>query len=114
MRILPVDVYGNNPSTSSFDVAAGIAKAIAAGAKVINLSLGSDGDSWILHEAIKNAASQNIPVFAAAGNEPVTTPVYPAAYAESIAVTARDRDGNISDIKSLKLLKFTPSFPTRL
>ena len=96
VRILPVDVYGNNPSTSSFDVAAGIAKAIAAGAKVINLSLGSDGDSWILHEAIKNAASQNIPVFAAAGNEPVTTPVYPAAYAESIAVTARDRDGNIS------------------
>ena len=96
VRIQSVDVYGNSATSSSFDVAAGITKAIQAGAKVINLSMGSDGDSWIMHEAIKNAASQGIPIFAAAGNEPVTTAVYPAAYPETIAVTARDRDGNIS------------------
>jgi hypothetical protein len=33
---------------------------------------------------------QNIPVFAAAGNQPVTTPFYPAAYPEVTAVTAVD------------------------
>jgi hypothetical protein len=34
--------------------------------------------------------------FAAAGNEPVTTPMYPAAYSDVIAVTAINRDGGIA------------------
>jgi hypothetical protein len=96
VRILPVDVYGDNPTTSSFDVALGITKAVNAGAKIINLSLGSPGDSTVLHDVIRSSHDQGVIFFAAAGNEPVTTPVLPAAWPETTAVTAVDRSGNIA------------------
>src|SRR5208337_1912804 len=38
VQILPVDVYGPNASTTTFDVANGIAQAVNNGATVINLS----------------------------------------------------------------------------
>jgi len=91
VEILPVDVYGPNTSTSTFDVAAGIAAAVNGGANVINLSLGSNSDSPFLHSVIQDAASKNIIFFGAAGNQPVTTPFYPAAYPEVNAVTAIDQ-----------------------
>lgn len=91
VQILPVDVYGPNASTSTFDVANGIVQAVNGGARIINLSLGSQGDSTLLHSVVQDAKKQNIPVFAAAGNEPVTTPFYPAAYPEVTAVTAIDQ-----------------------
>jgi hypothetical protein len=91
VQILPVDVYGPNPSTSTFAVANGIVQAVNGGARVINLSLGSQGDSPFLHSVVQDVRKQNIPVFAAAGNEPVTTPFYPAAYPEVTAVTAVDQ-----------------------
>jgi hypothetical protein len=90
VQILPVDVYGPNQSTSTFSVAAGIVQAVNAGARVINLSLGSEGDSPFLHQVIQQVNQQNIPVFAAAGNEPTTLPYFPAAYPEVTAVTAMD------------------------
>jgi len=91
VQILPVDVYGPNTTTSSFDVANGIVTAVNKGANVINLSLGSTADSPVLHDVINNAVSQNILLIGAAGNEPVTTPFYPAAYSGVDAVTAIDQ-----------------------
>jgi hypothetical protein len=91
VQILPVDVYGPNAATSTFDVANGIVQAVNGGAKVINMSLGSDGDAGFLHDVVKAAAAQNILMISAAGNEPVTTPYYPAAYPEVNAVTAIDQ-----------------------
>jgi len=91
VQILPVDVYGGGETTSTFDVANGIAQAVNGGAKVINLSLGSTGDSAFLHSVIQDATKDNIVLFAAAGNQPVTTPFYPAAYGEVHAVTAIDQ-----------------------
>ncbi len=91
VQILPVDVYGPNASTTTFDVANGIAQAVNNGATVINLSLGSSGDSPILDSVIQDASSKNIAFIAAAGNQPVTTPFYPAAYPGVLAVTAVDQ-----------------------
>ncbi len=91
VQILPVDVYGPSASTSTFDVADGIARAVNAGANPINLSLGSDGDSPFLHSVIQEASAKNIVFIGAAGNTPVTTPFYPAAYPEVLAVTAVDK-----------------------
>jgi hypothetical protein len=91
VQILPVDVYGPNTSTTSFDVANGIVTAVNKGANVINLSLGSSADSPVLHDVINGATSQNILLIGAAGNEPVTTPFYPAAYSGVNAVTAIDQ-----------------------
>jgi hypothetical protein len=96
VRILPVDVYGGNPSTSTFDVANGIYKAVNSGANYINLSLGSEGDSPFLRNTIDASAKQGVQFFAAAGNEPTTALTYPAAYPNVTAVTALDRTGNIA------------------
>jgi hypothetical protein len=96
VRILPVDIYGPNDSTTTFDVARGIAAAINAGATVINLSLGTEGSSPYLQRLIEDASKQGVLFIGAAGNQPLTTPVYPAAYPEVLAVTAGDRRGRIA------------------
>ncbi|MDB6124574.1 MAG: hypothetical protein JWQ71_3567 [Pedosphaera sp.] len=96
VKILPVDIYGSGESTTTFDVANGVIKAVNGGANVISMSLGSDGDSPFLHNILTQVSNQGIPIFAAAGNTPVTTPTYPAAYPEVVAVTASDRSGNLA------------------
>lgn len=96
VRILPVDIYGGREETSTFDVAKGVYAAINAGATVINMSLAGDGDSGLLQQLIHDGRRQGVLFFAAAGNEPVTSPTFPAAYPEVVAVTASDRRGNIA------------------
>lgn len=96
VRILPVDVYGNNVSTTTFDVAMGIEQAINSGANVINLSLAGNGDNALLHSVITQAYNKGILVIAAAGNDGNPTPSYPAAYPEVLAITAGDKNGNIA------------------
>jgi hypothetical protein len=93
VQILPVDVYGANASTTTFDVASGIARAVNSGTRIVNLSLGGDGDSPFLHQVIKDAAQQGVIFVAAAGNDPTTTPTYPAAYPEVLAITAGNKNG---------------------
>jgi len=88
VQILPVDVYGPNPTTSTFSIAQGLADAVNKGANVINISSGGDVDSTFLNGVIQDALSKNIIIFASAGNSPVTTPVYPAAYEGVNSVTA--------------------------
>jgi len=97
VRILPVDVYGNDPNTTTFNVASGIVQAVNGGANILSLSLGSDGDSTFLRDLVEDVSQKGIPIFAAAGNQPVTTPVYPAAYPGVVAVTsAQDQKGTIA------------------
>ncbi len=96
VRILPVDVYGCNPSTTTYEVAEGIYQAMQKGASVINLSLGSEGDTPYLHDVIKQGAAAGRIFVASAGNTPVTSPTFPAAYPEVIAVTAGDAKGNLA------------------
>jgi hypothetical protein len=96
VRIQPIDIYGAAGTTTTFDVARGLLAAVQTGPRFINLSLGTDTDSPFLHRLIQDIASQGITIIAAAGNEPVATPVYPAAYQEVLAVTAADRGGEIA------------------
>ena len=97
VKILPVDVYGPNETTTTFDVANGIYQAINGGANMINLSLGGTGDSSFLQSLIQQGESQGVVFFAAAGNQPVTTPFYPAAYPGVQAVTASSAPGQLAD-----------------
>ena len=94
VQILPVNVYPGggvgDAATTTFDVANGIVMAVNGGAKVLNLSLGSSSDSSFLQGVIQDVSKLNVAMFAAAGNQPVTTPYYPAAYPEVKAVTAID------------------------
>ncbi|HEU6448533.1 MAG TPA: S8 family serine peptidase [Verrucomicrobiae bacterium] len=89
-QILPVDVYGSSGTTTSWYVALGIQAAVDGGANIVNLSLGGTGDSSILSSLIAQGESQGIVFIASAGNEPVATPTYPAAYPGVLAVTAEE------------------------
>jgi hypothetical protein len=96
VRILPVDIYGDRSTTTTFDVARGISEAIKGGASIINMSLGGEGSSLVLERIVDYAHEHDIVLVAAAGNEPMTTPTYPAAYPQVLAVTAGDRRGNVA------------------
>lgn len=62
---------------------------------VINMSLAGP-DNQILRNVIIRVTQQGIAIVAAAGNEgPAAPPMYPAAYAEVMAVTAVDREQRI-------------------
>jgi hypothetical protein len=87
-QILPVNVYSSGETTTSWNVAVGIQLAVDNGANVLNLSLAGSGDSSILAGIIQQAVAAGIPVFAAAGNQPVNSPMFPAADSGVIAVTA--------------------------
>lgn len=91
-QILPVDVYGPDTMASTWNIALGIQQAVNAGANPINLSLGSSSDSPILNQIIQEAQAKGIVFFAAAGNQPVTTPTYPAALEGVWAVGATQGD----------------------
>ena len=96
LSILPIDIYGANESTSTFDVARGIYEALNRHVNIINLSLGGDGDSELIRSLIQEGSKNGVLFFAAAGNTPVTSPTYPAADPGVIAVTAGDAQGNIA------------------
>jgi hypothetical protein len=96
VRVLPVDVYGGSEMTTTFDISAGIFRAVEAGAKIINLSLGGPTDTPFLQTLIQNSVDQGVLFFAAAGNQPTDAPTYPAAYPEVIATTSIGRDGKIA------------------
>src|SRR5208283_5049316 len=68
VQILPVDIYGPNASTTSFDAANGIATAYINGAKIINMSFGSAGDSPFLQSVIQQVSAANVVLIGAAGN----------------------------------------------
>ncbi len=95
-RVQPYDVYGGNEQANTFDVANGIARAIADGANPINLSLGTAGDSSLLRQIIQNGHRRGVVFIGAAGNEPTTAPTYPGAYPEVIAVSSIGPDGQIA------------------
>jgi hypothetical protein len=96
VQIQPVDVYGGNQTTTSWFVALGIQKAVDSGANVLNMSLGSAGDSSVLDGVVKLALSDNIVMFGAAGNTPVSTPTYPAAIPGVYDVTALSQPGQLA------------------
>lgn len=92
--VLPVKVLAADGTGDTSGVAAGIVYAVNRGARVINLSLGSPGTTQALDDAVAYAASRNVLVVAAAGNDGVSTPFYPAAHAQSLSVagiTSSDR-----------------------
>jgi hypothetical protein len=76
-----------------FDVANGISQAVRGGATVINLSLASSGGGGYVETLIENTSRNGVLYFAAAGNQPTTTPSFPAAFPSVVAVTAGNSQG---------------------
>ena len=96
VRILPIDVFGDANGATNFDVCQGIALAVSSGASIINLSLGSQRSSKLEHRVIQDGHKADVLFVAAAGNEPVKSNTYPAAYPEVMAVTAVKPEGGLT------------------
>jgi subtilisin family serine protease len=73
---------------SSADVAAAIRYAADNGAHVINMSLGSPSSTSVEASAVAYAVSKGVVVVAAMGNDGSSSPSFPAAYPDVIAVAA--------------------------
>ena len=68
-QLLMVRAVGAGDSFSDVDEAAAIVYAVDHGAKIVNLSIGGEGTSALEQKAVLYAASHNVLLVAAAGNE---------------------------------------------
>lgn len=80
-KILPLRVLGPDGSGDVAGVAQAILYAADQGAKVINLSLGSDENSSIVEDVIRQVTARGVYVVASAGNANQNSLSYPAALA---------------------------------
>ncbi|MEN8154717.1 MAG: S8 family serine peptidase [Acidobacteriota bacterium] len=86
--IMPIKVLDRRGSGSFDDIADGIYWAVDNGADIINMSLGGSSSLTILEDAVNYAWNNGVVVVCAAGNDGVSSPFYPAAYVNSISVSA--------------------------
>jgi subtilisin family serine protease len=97
--IIPIKIFDDRGESTAEDFIAGIERAIALGAGVINVSgAGSAADvdpatRRAVQDAIFKAVSKGIPVIAPTGNEGGTRLDVPATYSHVIAVGATDESG---------------------
>ena len=98
--LLSVRVLDSEGLGDTFTVAQGIIAAADNGANVINLSLGSYGDSIVLQDAINYATDKGAVIVAASGNDGIEQVSYPAAYENVIGVTAVDARGDFADFSN--------------
>ncbi len=85
-----VKVLGDDGSGYQSWIANGVTWSADNGAKAINMSLGGSSDSSTLKDAVDYAWGKGVVVAAAAGNSGSSSPFYPAAYPNAIAVGATD------------------------
>ena len=91
-NIMNVKVLADNGAGTHSAIAAGIIWATDNGAQIINMSLGGGASSQTLEDAVNYAWSRGVVVVAAAGNNGNSYMMYPAAYANCLAVAATDRN----------------------
>lgn len=99
-EILSIRIAGDDGQSDSFLLAKGIVAAVDGGAKLINISMGSFGDSGLVRNAIEYARSAGALIVAASGNNGIDRITYPAANEGVIAVGAVDAIGNHLDFSN--------------
>lgn len=92
--VLAIRTFDENGMTSSDTLMRALQYAADSGVKIINMSWGSEVDSTFMETAMNYAAQNGMILFAAAGNEPTGTPIYPAGYSSVIAVGGLNPDGS--------------------
>jgi subtilisin family serine protease len=87
-RMMAVKVMNDSGEGTDATVASGIRWAVDHGADIVTMSLGVEGASTALENAIEYASSHGVVMVAASGNSGSSFVSYPAAYASVIAVGA--------------------------
>lgn len=99
-KILSFDVFGGDMWTFDYTIANAILEAVDEGAKVINMSLGGSMPSDLLKEAVDKAIDHGVVVVAAAGNDGMNLPSYPASYEGVIGVGSVNKDKKLSEFST--------------
>lgn len=99
VKILSLKVLGHSGMGSNEAVARAVTHAAEANVDLICMSLGSTRPDSRLHEAIRAASAAGIIIVCAAGNDGGGVN-YPAAFPETLAVGAVDRNGNLCEFSS--------------
>ncbi len=93
--IIPIRTMDEKGITSGYTLMKSMIFAIEQGARVINMSWGSETDSAFFSDAISYARQRGAVAVAAAGNAPTSKPLYPAANPNVVAVAALGPDGEL-------------------
>ncbi|WP_245808177.1 S8 family serine peptidase [Deinococcus hopiensis] len=101
-KIMPLRALGPDGSGDVVMIAQAIDWAVARGAQIINLSLGSTEVSKVVQEALQRASDQGVLVVSSAGNEDRNKITYPAAVAETREVGNSSLSVGSVDLNDLK------------
>jgi subtilisin family serine protease len=99
-NILPVKVYTSTGTTTCSAITNGIVWAADHNADIVNMSFGGPSPCSAEKSAVDYAWSKGAVLVAAAGNDAVNTPYYPAAYSNVIAVASTDADDTLSSFSN--------------
>jgi subtilisin family serine protease len=99
-RIMPLVAADDSDFAAYSDIAAAIQYAVDRGVRVINISIGGSNPSAALQKAIDYAWSRGGLIFAAAMNQAVSTPYYPAACPHVVAVSATDSNDRLASFSN--------------
>lgn len=95
VTIMPLKVFGSSTTEGAVGLAAAVRYAMANGAKIISMSLGSAGVASPFMHAIEDAWAAGILLVAATGNSGGSFVDFPAALPEVVAVSALFEDLSI-------------------
>lgn len=93
--VLAIRAFDEEGRTSNYALMRSIEYAVEGGARVINISWGSDTESEFVADSIAYAQSKGLVVVAAAGNEPTGQQVYPASLPGVVSVAALNSQGEL-------------------
>jgi len=88
--IMPLVVLDSTDYASYSNIASAIDYAVAAGVRIINISIGGSTSSSTLQSAVNYAWSKGAVIFASAMNNSTSAPYYPAACEYVLAVSATE------------------------
>ena len=98
--IMPLVVLSGSNYAYYSDIASAITYAADHGVRIVNVSIGGTTSSSTLQSAIDYAWNKGTLVFAAAGNNSSSDPMYPASCNNAIAVSATDPNDNLAYFSS--------------
>jgi subtilisin family serine protease len=98
-RLISMKVLGHSGMGSNSAVATAVRHCAESKVDIVCMSLGSPRPDAELHDAIRKAQAAGVTFVCAAGNDGGSVN-YPAAYAETIAVGAVDRQGTVCEFSS--------------
>ncbi len=94
-KIIPIGITSEDGEASISTVISALEKAYENGAKIVQISLGTNQYSKFLEDAIKSAQNRGILIVSTAGNSGTNEIRYPAAFDGVIGVGAVDRENKI-------------------